>query len=61
MTSISELRGSGTMENSEDLSDVILSLQKVLKRMDELGLRIAAVKVAEALEVLSLDSDQADW
>lgn len=60
MTSDSELRGSGSMENSEDLSDVVLSLQKVLKRMDELELRIAAVKVAEAIEMLTQDSGQTD-
>lgn len=46
------------MRNSEDLSDVVESLEQVLKRLDELDSKIAAIKVAEALEILSaLDSD----
>lgn len=48
------------MENSEDLSDVVQSLQQALELLDELELRIAAVKVAEALEILSADDSDAE-
>ncbi len=48
------------MKNSEDLSDVVERLQQALKHLDELELRIAAVKVAEALEILSPTEDQTD-
>lgn len=45
------------MSSSEDLKDIVHSLQEALVRLDELELSIAAVKVAEALEVLSSRED----
>mgnify|MGYP000636875242 CR=1 FL=1 len=45
------------MRNSEDLSNVIESLQKALERLDELESRVAAIKVAEALEILLTDEN----
>lgn len=48
------------MKNSEDLSDVVRSLQQVLEQLDELEINIAAIKVAEALEILSAKNDATD-
>ena len=48
------------MKNSEDLSDVVRSLQQVLERLDELEFNVAAIKVAEALEILSANNDVPD-
>ncbi|MEP2988204.1 MAG: hypothetical protein ABJN65_08130 [Parasphingorhabdus sp.] len=48
------------MKKSEDLSDVVETLQQALKHLDELELRVAALKVAEAIEILSPAESQAD-
>lgn len=42
------------MTNLKNLSDVVETLQQTLMRLDELGLNIAAVRVAEALEMLTV-------
>ncbi|GAB5486503.1 MAG: hypothetical protein Pars2KO_00730 [Parasphingorhabdus sp.] len=48
------------MKNAEDLSDVVESLEQALRCLDELDLKIVAVKVAEALEMLSSHKSDAD-
>jgi hypothetical protein len=44
------------MTNLKNKSDVVETLQQTLARLDELGLNIAAIRVAEALEMLSVQS-----
>lgn len=44
------------MRNVKNLSDVVETLQQTLTRLDELGLDIAAIRVAEALEMLQVQS-----
>ncbi len=48
--------GSDGMTNLKNKSDVVETLQQTLARLDELGLNIAAIRVAEALEMLSVQS-----
>ncbi|OAN99630.1 hypothetical protein A8B75_03555 [Sphingomonadales bacterium EhC05] len=44
--------GSAEMNREEKISDIVQSLQFLLDRLDELELRVPAVKIAESIEIL---------
>lgn len=46
------------MKNEDKLSGFVQSLHELLEQLDELQLSVAAVKVAEAIDILALSIQQ---
>lgn len=48
------------MYKPDELTDAVQSLNDILLQLDELDLRFPAIKISEALEILTLSDPQED-
>lgn len=48
------------VDQRDEISDMVDALSQMLRRLDEAGEMIAALRIAEAIEALQLSDDRAD-